>query len=176
LVAKTILGMMPGPERQRIIGIEIEIEVRPSVGAPEARESIPGCAGLQVEAPAQESHRSRLYGGLELHILSDTERGVGASARLSAENLIGICADPCARIIGTPAKIDVRSEVVGVGIFTYRELPRQRGAVGRRATTAEDYAQTAGNSDPHNGDCSRFECAGMFPAQVSAARSASMMH
>jgi hypothetical protein len=167
-VAEAIAGMMACAKRQPIVGIKIEIEVRPCVGAPEARESIPGRAGLQIEAASQESHRSRLYGGLQLHILPDIERGVGARPRLSAKNLVGIRADPCARVIGAPAKIDVRSRIVGVGIFTDRDLPRQAcGTVRRsRATGTEEHAHTAGNSDPHNGDCSRFGCAAGSPSMM----------
>jgi hypothetical protein len=179
-VAEAIAGMMARAKCQRIVRIKIEIEVRPCVGAPEARESVPGRADLQIEAPAEESHRSRLDRRLQLHILPDIERGVGARPRLSAKDLVGVRADPCARVLGTPAKIDVRSKVVGVGIFTERELPRQAcGVVGRgRATSTEKHAHAAGDSDPHNDDCSRFGFAGAAPVRgvPPAAGSRSMMH
>jgi hypothetical protein len=134
---------------------------------------------LQIEAPSQESHRGRLYGGLQLHILPDAERGVGARPRLSAKDLVGVRADPSARVIGTPAKIEVRSKVVGVGIFADRELPRQAcGAVRRgRATGTEKHEHAAGDSDPHDADCSRSGRAGGFPVRgVPGAGSPSMMH
>jgi hypothetical protein len=177
LVAETIAGMMARAKRQCIVRIKIQIEVRPGIGAPEACKSIPGRADLQIEAPAQESHRGGLHGGLQLHILPDTDRGVRARPHLSAKNLIGVRTDPCARIIGAPAKIDVSSEIVGVGIFADRELPRQACAAVRRsrARRADEYAHTAGYSDPHNGDCSRFECIGGVAAGVPDAGSSSVM-
>src|SRR5579872_717000 len=132
-VTHAVGGMMPCADGQRIVGIEVEIEVRTGVRAPKSRQAVPVAANLKIEAAAEKSHPGRLYRWLQLQIVAQADRGIGAGTRLGAEHRIRIDAHPCARIIGTPAQVGVGTRVVGIKVLADGEFPGwHRGAIQRR--------------------------------------------
>src|SRR5260370_15230851 len=98
---------MPGPQGERIIRIEIEIEIRPGVGTAQTSDRIPRAAHLQSQAPANKSPRSQLYRRLYLQIFPDINRCVRTRPRLGSEAPVRVHSNPRSRVVPTPPPIEV---------------------------------------------------------------------
>src|ERR1700761_695800 len=122
-VAYSAFGTMTCAKSQRIVRIEVEIEVRSRIGAAKTCHTVPSCADLQIDAAAQEAKGRGLDGRLQLHVIAQADGRVGAGPSLRAKSLIGVHANPSAGVVFTPAKIDVGAEVVRVGILAHSQFP-----------------------------------------------------
>lgn len=73
---------MASTQRDRVIGVEVEVAIGLEVGAPKAQQAIPGMANLRVEAAAHETTRGCLHGGLQRQPIRHLITAVGANAVL----------------------------------------------------------------------------------------------
>src|ERR1700712_5115244 len=90
---------------QRVVWIEIEVEIRPEVCTTASGHAEPFGTRLQAEAAACKSVGGQLQRRLNLNGPGNLDRSVGADPGLSAEKLIAVHAKPCVRAAIAPAKV-----------------------------------------------------------------------
>jgi len=94
-------------KRERVIGVEIQIEIGLEVGAADTRQRKPALARLHVQAAAQESFSRHLQRRLELDGVSEIDGSVDTCAPLRSEHAIGIRAEPRVGVAALPAQVEI---------------------------------------------------------------------
>src|SRR5882757_6248760 len=76
-ITEAAFRLVAGAQRDRIVRVEIEVEIRPGIGTPQARDPIPRAAHLDIDAGPRKPPCCQLQGRLHLQILRHLNGGIG---------------------------------------------------------------------------------------------------
>src|SRR6185437_1164934 len=106
-INRTVGAVMARAERERVIGVEIQIEIGLEVGAADASQGKPAVARLYIQTAAQESPCGHLQRWLELDGASEVDGAVDTRAPLSPERAVGVRTEPRVRVVVLPAQVEI---------------------------------------------------------------------